>query len=184
MSSETTLSEAEILAIERPEPSLLAYYVLSCFSWGPAFPLRVLFGFFRYRTLRYRITREGVSMSWGALFHREIHLTYARIQDIHLTSNVIERWLGLARIQIQTASGAAKAEMTIEGIAAYQALRDFLYGKMRGARGIDRPSAGQAPFPDGDVGELAVVLREVAAELRALREELRARASAGGGQDG
>lgn len=183
MSNETALTEAEILAIERPEPSLLAYYVLSCFGWGPAFPLRVLLGFFRYRTLRYHITHEGVSMSWGALFRREIHLTYARIQDIHLTSNVIERWLGLARIQIQTASGAAKAEMTIEGIAAYQALRDFLYGKMRGARGDDRPQAARAPSPAGGDAELSAVLRDVAAELRALREDLRARVSAPGGPD-
>ncbi len=49
-------------------------------------------------------------------------------------SNVVERWLGLARIKIQTASGSAKAEMTVEGIAQFGALRDFLYARMRGTR--------------------------------------------------
>ena len=55
-------------------------------------------------------------MRWGILFRREITLTYARIQDIHLTSNLVERWLRLARIQIQTASASASAEMTLEGL--------------------------------------------------------------------
>lgn len=71
-------------------------------------------------------------MRWGVLFRREIHLTSARIQDIHLSSNVVERWLGLARIEIQTASGSAKAEMTIHGVRESEELRDFLYSRMRG----------------------------------------------------
>jgi putative membrane protein len=41
-------------------------------------------------------------------------LNYARIQDIHLRSNAMERWLGLARIEIQTASGSSNAGMTLQ----------------------------------------------------------------------
>jgi putative membrane protein len=59
-------------------------------------------------------------MRWAYLFRREVSLTYARIQDLHLVSNVIERWLGLGRIQVQTASGSAEAEMTIEGLQDYR----------------------------------------------------------------
>jgi putative membrane protein len=33
-------------------------------------------------------------------------LTYARIQDIHVTRNIFERWLGIGTVQIQTASAA------------------------------------------------------------------------------
>jgi putative membrane protein len=47
-------------------------------------------------------------MRWGILFRREISLTYARIQDIQLSSNLVERWLGLAKIQLQTASGSSR----------------------------------------------------------------------------
>jgi putative membrane protein len=184
-----TPSEAEILAIERPEPSLLAYYIISSVVFGPAFFVPLAINFFRYRTLRYHIDGEGLSMSWGILFRREIHLTYARIQDIHLNSNLVERWLGLARIEIQTASGSSKAEMTIEGVAAYEALRDYLYGKMRGARKPDRTSVAQrrgategAPQPSG--AELVEVLRSVAEELRALRHELERRPSGKGSLDG
>src|SRR5688572_32016423 len=97
-------------------------------------------------------------------------LTYARIQDIHLTSNIIERWLGLARIQIQTASASASAEMTIEGLHEFEEVRDYLYSKMRGVRAGTAQPAGAAPQSD-----LASALREVAAELRAVREALEKR---------
>jgi putative membrane protein len=175
--SNPALSEAEILAIQRPERTLLAYYVISSLMAGPFFFLPLILKFFRYESLRYRIDSEGLSMSWGVLFRREIHLTYARIQDIHLNSNLIERWLGLARIEIQTASGSSKAEMTIEGVARYEALRDFLYGKMRGARHLDRPapalsSAVPAGSASGADAELAAVLRNVAEELAAVRRQL------------
>ena len=186
--TQPTASEAEILAIERPEPSLLAYYILSSVMLGPLFFVPLIVNSFRYRTLRYRIDAEGLSMSWGILFRREIHLTYARIQDIHLNSNLLERWLGLARIEIQTASGTSKAEMTIEGVAAYEALRDYLYSKMRGARKLDaapaaRPEGAaalrldgpEALSPQASGAELVAVLQSVAEELKALRREIERR---------
>ena len=43
--------------------------------------------------------------------------------------------MGLATIAIQTASGNAGPEMSIEGILQADTLRDYLYSKMRGARG-------------------------------------------------
>jgi putative membrane protein len=168
-----SLTPEEIFAIERPDPSLMSYYVLASLLAGPFFFFPLLPLYFRYHTMHYRFSDEGVSMRWGILFRREINLTFARIQDIHLTSNFIERWLGLARIQIQTASGSAKAEMTIEGISQYRALRDFLYTRMRGAKGIvpkpteARTSPAQEAAPSADV---ASVLREAVGELRAIRE--------------
>jgi putative membrane protein len=107
-------------------------------------------------------------MRWGVLFRREIHLTYDRVQDIHLVSNVVERWLGLGRVKIQTASGSAKAEMTIEGLEEFELVRDFLYSRMRG---LHRPTVTATT---GDDGEVAAALRQAAAELRALRQLLAA----------
>jgi putative membrane protein len=184
----------DIFRIERPDPALMKWYFLRSFVAGPLFLLPLAYFWFRFRTLRYRFDEEGISMSWGALFRREIHLTYARIQDIHLASHLVERWLGLARIEIQTASGRAKAEMTLEGILESEAVRDFLYARMRGMRDVPgpadpaaRPAVGAPtelrpeprpeswPMPGGagqGDAELAAVLREVAGELRAMRSEL------------
>jgi putative membrane protein len=181
------LTPEEIFAIERPDGSLLTYYVLASFVAGPFFPFVLLPLYFRYHTLRYRFSDEGVSMRWGILFHKEINLTFARIQDIHLTSNFVERWLGLARIQIQTASGSAKAEMTIEGIGEYRALRDFLYARMRGAKGMSpkvEPRALEAAPVSCPSSEAAEVLREAVTELRAIRQLLQNRSNTGVGENG
>lgn len=164
----------------RPVPMLLAYYALRSLLAGPFFPFPLLFFFFRYRTLRYNFDADGVSVRWGILFRREVSLTYARIQDIHLVSNVVERWLGLGRVQVQTASGNAAAELTIEGLPDYERVRDELYVRMRGARGLT-PSAtrevsasaiGTAVGPSGDLAEVAAALNAAVEELRALREAL------------
>jgi putative membrane protein len=167
--------DAAILAIERPHPRLWTYYLLRCVVVPPLFPILVLPSWFRYHTMRYRFSAEGISMSWGLLFRREVIIQYARIQDIHLRSNVVERWLGLARVLVQTASGSASAEMTLEGLPQYEAIRDFLYARMRGVKDPvatrEAPGAGHAESN----GELAGTLREVAAELRALRHVLEKR---------
>ena len=123
-------------------------------------------------TASYRFDEDGISMRWGILFRREIHLTYTRIQDIHLTSNLIERWLGLARIQVQTASGSSAAEMTLEGIKAYELVRDFIYSKMRGHTAVPATSQASAAADGSELAEVAASLREVSRELRALRQEL------------
>lgn len=120
--------------IDRPDPRLMRYYFYCALLSVPAFPLVLLAMWFRYITLRYKFDDDGVSMSHGVLFRREINLTYRRIQDIHVTRNILQRWMGLATISLQTASGSAQAEMKIEGILQPEQLRDYLYSRMRGSR--------------------------------------------------
>jgi uncharacterized protein len=120
--------------IERPDPTLLTYYLIVSLVAGPLCFIAAIPLWIRYSTLRYKFDDEGISMCWGILFRREIYLTYKRIQDIHLTRNIVQRWMNLATISVQTASGKSEAEMTIEGILQPEQLRDFLYSKMRGAK--------------------------------------------------
>ena len=96
----------------RPRRALLFYYTLQSILAGPGIVVLWPLRFFRFRTLKYVFDPDGVTMRWGILFRREISLTYARIQDIHLKSNIVERWLGLARILVQTASGSSSAEIS------------------------------------------------------------------------
>jgi putative membrane protein len=178
--------DAQIQAIERPDRSLLTYYLLSCLTFPPLLLIAGPYLYFRYHTMRYKFTDDGISMSWGILFRREIIVNYARIQDIHLRSNLVERWLGLARILVQTASGSGGAEMTIEGIKEFEALRDFLYHRMRGVKDhAHHPTPVAAPATPaavssqsaGSSDELVAALRETAQELRAVREALAKRAT-------
>ena len=168
--------EAAIHAIERPHRSLWTYYWLSSLLVPPALPFLLPYYWFRYHSMRYKFTDEGISMSWGILFRRQVIINYARIQDIHLRSNLVERWLGLARVLVQTASGSSGAEMTLEGLKEFEAVRDFLYSKMRGVKDpAHKPAGAPATTPAQDA-ELAAALREVARELRETRLALSARA--------
>ena len=156
-------------AIERPHPNLMKLYLLRSILSGPLVVFMLPFLWFRYHTLRYRFDDEGVSMAWGILFRREVNLTYARIQDIHLTSGPVQRWLGLADLHVQTASGSAAAEMVIEGVLEFEQLRDFLYERMRGVKDPSSASAGGAV---GGGPELAAALEAVRREVAGARAAL------------
>lgn len=155
---------AHIAAIERPVEKLMTYYVIKALFALVAFPVVLPMLYFRYHTMRYKFDSEGIQMRWGILFRHEIMLNYSRIQDIHLRSSLIERWLGLARIEIQTAAGSSKAEMTLEGLTDHEAMRDFLYSRMRGVRDVHQETEPAAGEP-----ALAASLNEIAAELREIR---------------
>ena len=138
-------------------------------DWVRTFPFVVLPLFFKYETLRYRFDDAGIAMSWGFLFRREIYLTYRRIQDIHLTRNILQRWMGLATVSVQTASGSATPEMSIEGIPQAAELRDFLYAKMRGGHDptATPPSDGDVPPATSD-DEVLSILHDIRDGLRQL----------------
>jgi putative membrane protein len=171
----TGIDEQQVYRITRPDGKLLILYVLRCLLTGPVFPFVFLPLFFKYETLRYRFDDEGVTMAWGLLWRREIFLTYARIQDIHLSRGLFERWLGLGTINVQTASGSSSAEMAIVGLTEYETIRDFLYFRMRGARFGDKADGEQkdAAAPGTAPGdETLALLTDIRDELRALREQM------------
>ncbi len=164
--------------ITRPSHKLLSLYLLRSVFTGPAFPFVFLPSFFKYETLRYRFDEEGVTMGWGVLWRREVYLTYARIQDIHLSRGIVQRWLGLATIAIQTAAGSTSSEMSLVGLAEYELVRDFLYSKMRGARfgdGDPGRRAVPAPAEPGGEADALALLGEIRDEVRGLREQLERR---------
>jgi membrane protein YdbS with pleckstrin-like domain len=173
----TTIDEPKILALERPHPALWKYYIITSIFTGPAIVFTLPYLFFRYYTLRYRFDAEGIHMRVGILFRREVNLTYARIQDIHLRSGFIQRWLGLANLEVQTASGSATAELVIEGFKEYEAIRDFLYTRMRGyqTRQASPASAGGSSATSaGGNDEMVALLLGIRDELRRTRELLEA----------
>jgi membrane protein YdbS with pleckstrin-like domain len=172
-------------SVTRPEPALMTYYAISAAMTLVGFPLVVLPLYFKYHTLRYRFDDKGIAMSYGILFRREVYLTYRRIQDIHVTRNFIQRWLGLASVAVQTASGSSGAQMTIEGIREPERLRDFLYRQMRGAHGEHagapvRDDGAVAPAVASAAGgdEALMLLREIRDEIRRWRAASRPGAGA------
>lgn len=169
----TTMDDASIQAIRRPHSNLLWLYLLQAMATLIAFPFVFLPLFFKYETLRYTFDDEGISASWGFLFKREIFLTYRRIQDIHVSRNLIERWLGIGKVEIQTAAGSSSAELALEGMEHWDPVRDYLYRRMRGtgtAAGSGEPTAEQAaPAALGHPNEAVELLRAIAEDVDAVR---------------
>ncbi|MBI3820591.1 MAG: PH domain-containing protein [Planctomycetes bacterium] len=152
------------MAIVRPKPELLRLYLLYALFTVPAFPIVFLVLYFKYHTLKFRFDREGVGVSYGILFRREHYLTYARIQDIHLTRDLFERWLGIGSVEIQTASGGSGGDLAIVGTDQFEIIRDYLYIKMRGAHAHGtHPASGAEPQTND---QLIAALRETASALR------------------
>jgi uncharacterized membrane protein YdbT with pleckstrin-like domain len=169
LDSPTTDFRAE--DITRPSSVLLRYYILCSLIAGPLFLIPLIPLLCKYVTLRYRFDESGIAMQWGVLFRKEIYLTYRRIQDIHLTRNIVQRWFGLATVAVQTASGSATPEMSIEGILEAEQLRDYLYTKMRGARGEPRAPEGETDANSDD--EALSLLTEIRDSMRDLAESKR-----------
>lgn len=157
------VSSFDATSITRPVKALMVYYFIVSLLAVVFFPLAFTPLFIRFKTLRYRFDDEGVYMCWGYFFRKEVYLTYRRLQDIHVTRNILERWMGLAKVSIQTASGTSGPTMRIEGIRDPEGLRDFLYARMRGAKGED-------DSVDSNQDDEAVsLLEEIRDELRELR---------------
>lgn len=168
---------AEVQAIERPVPALLAYYAIVSLLGSVAFPIVLAVLYFRYHSLRYRFDDEGVSMQVGVLFRREMHVTYAKMQDIHLSRGLLERWLGIGTVRVQTAGAGAMGDLTIVGTRQAEAIRDYLYASMRGVRG----TPDGTPLPSAHTNSDArALLRAIASELDRTREALERSAPPGG----
>jgi putative membrane protein len=165
-----------IRGLNRPDPALWKYYIIRAILTGPGIIGSLPYLYFRYYTLRYRFDEEGIHMKVGILFRREINLTYARIQDIHLRSGLLQRWLGLANVQVQTASGSSGPELTIEGFKEYEAIRDFLYTRMRGYHSQKASARTEESQPNAQDEHQAATARDgsdLIALLMGIRDELR-----------
>lgn len=160
------------VAVTRPDPVLLRHYIILSLFGGPFFPILFLGYYCRYVSLRYRFDDDGIWMAWGVLFKRETNLAYRRVQDINVTRGLVQRWLGLASVAVQTASASTAPEMKIEGVLDADGLRDFLYAKMRGAKG-DGAASGEASDGRGEDETLAL-LAEIRDGVSALRQRVTA----------
>lgn len=168
--SELSALTVRVKAVTRPERALLWLYALSAIPTLCAWPIAMVPLYFRYHTLWYRFGDEGIAMGVGILFRREQQLTYARMQDIHVSQNLLERWLGIGTVTVQTAGAGAGGNLTIVGIRDVEAVRDFLYAKMRGVREDgSTPAAATSATPDALLVEIRDALKATARALEAKR---------------
>lgn len=172
------VNEQAVYDLHRPDDKLLTLFIIYAVLTGLGFPIVMLPMYFKFKTLRYNFQKEGVSMSYGILWRRESYVTYNRIQDIHVTRNIFERWLGLATLEIQSAAGSSGAAVSISGIRDYENIRDFLYARMRGAHPATVPpttDSGAAPATDASISSITPLLEQIRDDIAATRVALERR---------
>jgi putative membrane protein len=159
----------------KPDETLLHYYFVASLFWLVFFPIVFTFRYIRYRTLRYTFTDKEITMSWGGIHKQSISVSYERIQDVQLSSGPLERQFSLAKVQLQTASGDANAEIVLEGFLNPAEVRDQLYKKIQQAKNPGQPPATAQSVPAAsstESNEIAQSLQDIALELKAIRSLL------------
>ncbi|MFO7777671.1 MAG: PH domain-containing protein [Nitriliruptoraceae bacterium] len=73
----------------------------------------------RYRRWRWQLTELAIELRYGVLVRTQETVPYFRIQQIDITAGPVDRLLGLASLQVTSASASGSA--TLPGIAADQA---------------------------------------------------------------
>ncbi|MGH3319012.1 MAG: PH domain-containing protein [Streptosporangiaceae bacterium] len=80
----------------------------------------------RYRSWGYQEREDDLLVRRGIIFRRLSVVPYGRMQFVDVTAGPVERWFGLATVQLHTAAAATDAR--IPGLASQEAqrLRDRL----------------------------------------------------------
>jgi membrane protein YdbS with pleckstrin-like domain len=139
----------------------LIWWVLAMFLLGPY-----------YRSLRYEVQDDEVIVYAGIWTQSVKHVPYRTVTNLTVKRDVLDRWLGLGTLNIQTAgmSGQKGAEEHLAGLTDVQGVYDAVAGELRRFRG------GMAPTQaDVDVAPVAGppdVLGDILAEVQAIRKAM------------
>ncbi|WP_162224321.1 PH domain-containing protein [Halorussus salinus] len=111
-----------------------------------------------YRTADYRLTDDEIEYRRGVFFRQKTTIPYNRITNVATAQGPIQRFVGAGQVGVHTAGygGQMGAELTIDGIADYEEVKDQIVAKVRG-----RPAAATE---SGEVGDLEPGVGRAASE--------------------
>jgi hypothetical protein len=95
------------------------------------------------------------------------------IQDIHVDRNLIQRWSGIGKVEIQAVAGSSSAEPAFDGMDHWDPVRDDLHRRMRGTgastgEGVSSADPAVQPTP-GKAGEAVELVRAITHDIDAVR---------------
>jgi membrane protein YdbS with pleckstrin-like domain len=148
-----------------------------------------------YEQRWYLVSDRSLRIREGLVFLSEKTMTFANVQHVAIRQNIVQRWLGIADVEVRTAGGGSgkkenpKADSDLHvgylrGIDDAEAVRDVIRERMK------RKQADPAASPAGDVraallptgatttsadaSALAVLAEALHHEAHALRQALEA----------
>jgi len=161
---------------------LIPFAVFGVFGFVRLFRLAVLR--LEYEKRWYLVTDRSLRIREGVINVREMTVTFANIQNISVSQGPIQRLLGIADLQVDTAGGGGAAHgkqpmqnlhtAFFRGIDNVTEVRDLIQERVRHLKdsGLGDHEELAARGPASSWPAMLTKLREVRAEAKALREAL------------
>jgi len=132
--------------------------------WIPAF----------YKSLEYQIEDDCVKAKAGVLWRKHVTVPFSKMTNLDVTQGPLQRAFDIGTIHVQTAGAGgqqgAQAELRLTGIRNREEIKDIILERVRGyAAGVEQRKEKISPETEPEI------LRQMLAELQAVRELLQAR---------
>lgn len=143
-----------------------------------------------YEQRWYLVSDRSLRIREGLVRLHEKTMTFANVQNVSIRQNPLQRWLGIADVEIRTAGGGASGKDEIEarshqlhigavrGVSDPEHIRDVIRERLKRHRdtGLGDPDSLHAQptpaAPAPTAPELATLARALHQEARALRQAL------------
>jgi putative membrane protein len=130
-----------------------------------------------YRSLSYEIREDEVIVHVGIWTQSVKHVPYRTVTNLTVRRGVLDRWLGLGSLDIQTAgiSGTSKAEQSLVGLERADQVYALVAAELRRFRGAMAPTAAGEDEQAGETALAGETLDALLTEVRAIRQALAGR---------
>jgi putative membrane protein len=148
---------------------VLVTAILDAIWWLPAMLLSAPY----YRSLSYEVQDDEVIVRAGVWTKSVKHVPYRTVTNLTVKRDVLDRWLGLGTLNIQTAgmSGQKGAEESLVGLPNVQEVYELVVTELRRFRGGMAPTAAEAEEEAVSSDALSAILAEVRAIRRSLERD-------------
>ncbi|KAA9373520.1 PH domain-containing protein [Microbispora cellulosiformans] len=145
--------------VVRAAPALLGLLVAGTSSGGKGHlwsaagvGLTVLFGMLRWFTTTYRISPEQVQVRRGLLNRKVLTVPRDRVRTVDVTSHVLHRVLGLARVEVGTGTSDRRhdSRLKLDALSADEAAR-LRVELLHRSPAAQSPAASPVPPPAGSM---------------------------------
>lgn len=123
----------------------LAVFLLAFVAFLAGFVWEVAY----YRRFEYALTVDTLDINSGVISRRERDIPLGRIQNVDISSNVLQRALGIAAVEFETAGGGS-AEAVLHFVSYDEAKRLQRELRRRKAGVAEEPGAIAEPEPAGE----------------------------------
>jgi len=127
-----------------------------------------------YHSLSYEIQDDEVIVRVGIWTKSVKHVPYRTVTNLTVKRDILDRWLGLGTLDIQTAgmSGQTGAEEKLAGLPDVQEVYEMVATALRRFRGAMAPTAAEVEGEPSVADALNAILTEVRTIRQALEADL------------